>query len=159
MLRSLHVPQRARLIWSVHKQGLVEGMVPEISQLSKSTSVSVFEGKRMDIAAVLGEGLTGKRENGPVGVVVCGPPGMADEVRARISLGGVEHVGNPLCSWMRLLAGEGPWPLETGYTLSDIDPRVIEFGYIFCSVPQYLRGVLSTGLAEVSIVMLLSRGL
>ncbi|KAI7774855.1 hypothetical protein LA080_007749 [Diaporthe eres] len=85
VLRSFHVPQRARLIWSVRKQGLVEGMVSEISQLSKITSVSVFEEKRMDIAAVLGEGLTGKRENGPVGVVVCGPPGVADEVRARIS--------------------------------------------------------------------------
>lgn len=85
VLRSFHVPQRAQLIWSVRKQGLVEGMAPEMSQLPKSIGVSIFVGKRMDIAAVLSEGLVGESEKGPVGIVVCGPPGMADEVRARIS--------------------------------------------------------------------------
>lgn len=60
-------------------------MVPEISQLSKDINVSVHVGKRMDIAAVLSEGLGEDGEKGPVGVVVCGPPGMADEVLARVS--------------------------------------------------------------------------
>ncbi|KAG6353314.1 hypothetical protein INS49_007486 [Diaporthe citri] len=85
VLRSFRVPQRARLIWGVRKQGLVEGMAPEMSQLSKNISVSIFVGKRMGIAAVLGEGLAGEGEKGPAGIVVCGPPGMADEARARIS--------------------------------------------------------------------------
>lgn len=34
---------------------------------------------------------------------------------------------------------------------------LVEFGYTLCPVPEYLGGVLLTGLAEVSIVMLLSR--
>lgn len=85
VLRSFHVPHRARLIWGVRKQGPVEGIAPEMSQLSKNISVSVFVGKPMHIAQILSEGLAGEGEKGPVGIVVCGPPGMADEVRARIS--------------------------------------------------------------------------
>lgn len=41
VLRSFHVPQRAQLFWGVRKQGLVEGMGPEISQSSKDIIVSV----------------------------------------------------------------------------------------------------------------------
>lgn len=85
VLRSFHVPERARLIWGVRKRGLVEGMAPEMSKLSKNISVSVFVEERMDIAAVLGEELAGEGGKGPVGIMVCGPPGMADEVRERIS--------------------------------------------------------------------------
>lgn len=60
-------------------------MRPEISQLSKDIIVSVYVGKRLDIAAALSEGLAREGDQGSVGIVVCGPPGMADEVRARIS--------------------------------------------------------------------------
>lgn len=93
VLRSFHSPERAQLFWGVRKQGLVEGLGPEMSQLSQLIKVIVHVGKRMDIATVLGEEIVGDGGKGPVGVIVCGPPGMADEVRARVSELGRSKVG------------------------------------------------------------------
>lgn len=93
VLRSFHTPERAQLFWGVREKGLVDGLGPEISQLSQGIKIVVNVGKRMDIAAILREAMVGNGEKGPVGVVVCGPPGMADEVRARVSELGRSAVG------------------------------------------------------------------
>ncbi|KAH8771946.1 hypothetical protein F5883DRAFT_665141 [Diaporthe sp. PMI_573] len=84
------------LIWGVRKQGLVEVMAPEISQLSNNINVSVHFGKRMDIAAVFSQGLAGDGQKGPVGVFICGPRGMADEVQAKVSELGRSAAGKKL---------------------------------------------------------------
>ena len=36
---------------------------------------------RMDVSEVVREEVLGREDRGPVGIVVCGPPSMADDVR------------------------------------------------------------------------------
>jgi hypothetical protein len=71
-------------------------MAPEISQLSNNINVSVHFGKRMDIAAVFSQGLAGDGQKGPVGVFICGPRCMADEVQAKVSELGRSAAGKKL---------------------------------------------------------------
>ncbi|KAF6798242.1 Ferric reductase transmembrane component 3-like protein 2 [Colletotrichum sojae] len=84
LLRSLEAPRRSRLVWGVRNNSLVEGLAPELAQLLSHAEISISVGERINIYQVLHEELARDDEKGPVGVVVCGPAGMADDVRATL---------------------------------------------------------------------------
>ncbi|TLD23721.1 hypothetical protein PspLS_06922 [Pyricularia sp. CBS 133598] len=75
---------RSRLVWGVRDGSLPAALAPELAALQNAgVEVETTVGKRVDVAAVLEhEVLAG---GGLLGVVVCGPPGMADEVRAKVA--------------------------------------------------------------------------
>lgn len=74
MLRS-H-PGRVRLLWGVRNIGIVDSMSDNLKGISKE----IFVGKRMNIRDELEKELGESKES--AAVVVSGPAGMADEVRA-----------------------------------------------------------------------------
>ncbi|OBR13251.1 Ferric reductase transmembrane component 4 [Colletotrichum higginsianum IMI 349063] len=83
--RSFEAPRRSRLVWGVRHETLVAALEPEMAQLPKHVGLSIKIGERINIDAVLREELARDGESGPVGIVVCGPPSMTDEVRSRLS--------------------------------------------------------------------------
>lgn len=85
ILHSFEAPRRSRLVWGVRYDGLVTGLQSELAHLSNTVEVSIKTGERINIETVLREELAEASEKGPVGVVVCGPPSMTDEVRVRLS--------------------------------------------------------------------------
>ncbi|TLD03965.1 hypothetical protein PgNI_11403 [Pyricularia grisea] len=75
---------RGRLVWGVRDGSLPAALAPELASLQTAGfEVETSVGKRVDVAAVLEQELLAG--GGLLGVVVCGPPGMADEVRARVA--------------------------------------------------------------------------
>ncbi|KAM0345823.1 hypothetical protein ACHAPU_006176 [Fusarium lateritium] len=79
---------KKKLFWGVRTEPLVDAVravIPRIhtaqdgQEVWNDFDVSISIGKRFDLRAVLGEELRGVE--GGTTVVVCGPPGMADEVR------------------------------------------------------------------------------
>ncbi|GKT73908.1 ferric-chelate reductase [Colletotrichum tofieldiae] len=85
IVRSFEAPRRSRLVWGVRHENLVTALAPETAQLPNHVDFSIKVGERINIDAVLREELARDGEKGPVGIVVCGPPSMTDEVRSRIS--------------------------------------------------------------------------
>ncbi|OLN96039.1 Ferric reductase transmembrane component 3-like protein 2 [Colletotrichum chlorophyti] len=85
ILRSFEAPRRSRLVWGLRNNSLVRGLGPELEQLSKHVEVTISVGERVSIETILREELARGGEKGPVGIVVCGPPSMADEVRRKVS--------------------------------------------------------------------------
>ncbi|KAL1953130.1 hypothetical protein VTO42DRAFT_3565 [Malbranchea cinnamomea] len=73
---------RARVCWSVRSNALARAIQPEIQQLLDSNvEVETTVGSRLPLERIIREELGRQDEKGHVGVVVCGPAGMADEVR------------------------------------------------------------------------------
>jgi len=85
LLTGSEASSQARLFWGVRKQALVDGLAPEISQLPSNVQADISVGKRLDLGVILRAELVGIGERGLLGIVVCGPPGMADEVRQIVS--------------------------------------------------------------------------
>tara|TARA_R110002060_G_scaffold9310_5_gene13897 strand:- start:751 stop:2178 length:1428 start_codon:yes stop_codon:yes gene_type:complete len=77
----------AKLLWSNRKSGLLTELQPVLAALPSNLLVETSIGGRFDLDAVLSKELAGsvKTGNGILGVVVCGPPGMADDVRRKLS--------------------------------------------------------------------------
>ncbi|KAH6712471.1 hypothetical protein BKA61DRAFT_633760 [Leptodontidium sp. MPI-SDFR-AT-0119] len=75
-----------KLFWSNRKSGLETELRPVLAALPNSLQVVTSVGERLDLDAILSKELVGSnKENYLLGVVVCGPPGMADDVRQKIS--------------------------------------------------------------------------
>lgn len=85
----------ARLFWATRKEGLAAVVAPALAALPGSVAVETVVGQRLDLDGILekalaerGRGLeAGEGEgdgDGPLGIVVCGPPGMADHVRYKV---------------------------------------------------------------------------
>ncbi|KAL0933681.1 ferric-chelate reductase [Colletotrichum truncatum] len=82
-VRHSSVAGNTTLFWSSRHQGLVTALAPAIDSLPSSVKVETVVGERLKLEAILTkEMLAGS--GGPLAVVVCGPPGMADEVRSKI---------------------------------------------------------------------------
>jgi predicted ferric reductase len=73
---------RAHIFWGVKHDDIVRAIAPEIRQLEATgVSVETSIGTRMEVKDVVREEVLGREDTGPVGIVVCGPPSMADDVR------------------------------------------------------------------------------
>ncbi|TLD37959.1 hypothetical protein E2P81_ATG03634 [Venturia nashicola] len=73
-------PGRTKLYWGLRSLELHDALIADLVGVDKET----FVGQRMDVRAILEEELAGDRSKGAV-VVVSGPPGLADDVRAVVS--------------------------------------------------------------------------
>lgn len=79
-------PRGARLCWGMRNQSLLEAYKDEIAGLPPAVQVEISAGSRLAIKGILkGELCETSNDKGPIGVVVCGPPGMADEVRQTVT--------------------------------------------------------------------------
>lgn len=72
---------RSRLFWGAKHDDIVRAIQPELQQLSTSVAVETTIGTRLSVTEILREELLRDDEKGDLGVVVCGPGSMADEVR------------------------------------------------------------------------------
>jgi predicted ferric reductase len=79
--RFTNVP--SRLFWSTRKTGLAAAIEPALSALPGSVEMDTAVGQRLDIDGILEKAL-GETGEGMVGIVVCGPRGMADHVRHKV---------------------------------------------------------------------------
>ncbi|OLN95478.1 Ferric/cupric reductase transmembrane component 1-like protein 2 [Colletotrichum chlorophyti] len=71
-----------KLFWSSRYQGLVTALAPAIGSLPGSVHVETVVGERLKLKAILTKEMVMGPD--PLAIVVCGPPGMADEVRSEI---------------------------------------------------------------------------
>lgn len=76
----------ARLFWGLRNDSLRDGMSSLLDALPENVDVTTKVGERLDIAAIVEEELKVQTDvKGLVGVVVSGPPGMADDVRMAVA--------------------------------------------------------------------------
>ncbi|KAL8294636.1 hypothetical protein RB597_007747 [Gaeumannomyces tritici] len=74
----------ARLVWGVRDGSLPAALAGQLAGLGAGgVAVETSVGARVDVRAVVRDEMAAGR--GPLGVVVCGPPGMADDVRAAVA--------------------------------------------------------------------------
>lgn len=83
-LRQISKP--SRLFWGSRRAGLASAIAPVLEQLPANVQVETSVGQRLALEGILYTALTTKAEadDGPVGIVVCGPAGMADQVRHKV---------------------------------------------------------------------------
>lgn len=89
-LRKVSTPRNGKLFWSVRQRGILDTHRSELESLSSAVQVRTVVGERIDLGEVVRQEMaetSGKREDGKelLGIVVCGPAGMADEVRQAVS--------------------------------------------------------------------------
>ncbi|KAL2753813.1 hypothetical protein ACRALDRAFT_2126729 [Sodiomyces alcalophilus JCM 7366] len=74
---------RTRVCWGMRSDDLFQAVTPELERLSADRPGILFEtsiGARLPIADILRDELL-REDTGDIGIIVCGPPGMADECR------------------------------------------------------------------------------
>lgn len=77
---------RRRVFWGVRNPSIVDECNRGILDLPAEVEVETSIGKRLDIRSILSDELLSQTcERGPVGIVVCGPPEMADDVRNNVA--------------------------------------------------------------------------
>ncbi|KAJ3532751.1 hypothetical protein NMY22_g7616 [Coprinellus aureogranulatus] len=84
---------RSRLEWGVRTESLVLALESELAALTrglKTTTVNTIVGQRLRVAEIVKEELEKEGDTGNLGVVVCGPNSMADDVRAAVAEYGVK---------------------------------------------------------------------
>lgn len=74
---------KTQLFWSNRQEGLLTAFAPALAGLPRSVQVETAVGRRLDLPTILSKEMAGP-QTGPLAVVVCGPPGMADDVRRAI---------------------------------------------------------------------------
>ncbi|KAK4121973.1 hypothetical protein N657DRAFT_647490 [Parathielavia appendiculata] len=76
-------PSARRLVWSTRKQGLAAALEPALTSLPDSVVVDTAVGQRLDLDGILEKALADAETDdaGMIGIVVCGPPQMADACR------------------------------------------------------------------------------
>lgn len=80
--RSIAKP--SQLFWSMRKAGLSTSMKAALSALPSTIEVDVCSTQRLDVNSILEKAMAAGGSDGPVGIVVCGPPGMADDIRLKV---------------------------------------------------------------------------
>ncbi|KAH7149028.1 ferric reductase like transmembrane component-domain-containing protein [Dactylonectria estremocensis] len=76
----------ARVYWGLRDDALQKELASDFSSLPVGVEVVVNVGERLDIASLVESELVGEDgSGGPVGILVSGPPGMADDVRMAVS--------------------------------------------------------------------------
>ena len=85
-LRDFPPTRRSRLHWGTRRQALLDALAPELARLPVGTEVATTVGTRLDIAGILRkESAWAGPDEGSLGIVVCGPASMADDVRAEVA--------------------------------------------------------------------------
>ncbi|KAF5025721.1 hypothetical protein F66182_2188 [Fusarium sp. NRRL 66182] len=75
-----------KLFWSSRHAGLVTALTPALAELSGSVQIETAVGERLNVKEILAQELAGGSKNDDaLAIVVCGPPGMADEVREEVA--------------------------------------------------------------------------
>jgi hypothetical protein len=74
-----------RLFWSNRKPDLADEMAPILAQLTANVQLETTVGQRLDLESILRKELLSDIDGGLLAIIVCGPPGMADEVREKIT--------------------------------------------------------------------------
>jgi hypothetical protein len=76
-----------KLFWSSRKHGLVTALAPTLNAFPPNVKVETLIGQRFDFEAIIFKELVDLDggEQGPLGIVVSGPPGLADDVRATLT--------------------------------------------------------------------------
>jgi hypothetical protein len=80
-------PKELKLFWSSRNAGLVAALTPTLTALSSSVEVNTIVRERFDLGLIVREALI-RNEGGseaPLAIVVSGPPGLADDVRLRVT--------------------------------------------------------------------------
>lgn len=81
-----HGSRRSRLFWGMRNSILLDTFSAELAALPESVQVETSVGPRLRIFDILRDELTCEaQDKGPIGIVVCGPPGMADDVRHAVT--------------------------------------------------------------------------
>lgn len=83
VLRSYAGPE-SRLYWSVKHDDIVGALASEMQQLEGRMKTEVRVGERLDLQAIVRDEVLANKASGDIGIMVCGPPGMADEVRRAV---------------------------------------------------------------------------
>ncbi|KAK5659571.1 hypothetical protein OQA88_773 [Cercophora sp. LCS_1] len=73
----------SQLFWATRKAGLSDSVKAALTALPSSVEVETTVGQRLDLDVILEKAL-GTADGGPLGIVVCGPAGMADHVRHKV---------------------------------------------------------------------------
>lgn len=77
---------RRRLCWGVRNSSVVDECNKDVLNIPAAVQIDTSVGRRLDIAAIVSEELLSRSgERGAVGIVVCGPPEMADAVRNEVT--------------------------------------------------------------------------
>lgn len=83
-----HVAVPSSIFWGTRKGGLVESLQPALAALrTGSVEVETVVGQRLNLDAILYKALVVRDgcHEGLVGIVVCGPPAMSDQVRRKVT--------------------------------------------------------------------------
>ncbi|TEB30520.1 hypothetical protein FA13DRAFT_1774686 [Coprinellus micaceus] len=78
----------SRLEWGVRGESLVHALEPELTALTRGAGAAVVNtsiGQRLKIVDIVREELEKESDKGDLGIVVCGPNSMADDVRAVVA--------------------------------------------------------------------------
>ncbi|KAG2008241.1 metalloreductase [Coprinopsis cinerea AmutBmut pab1-1] len=77
---------RARVAWGMRNEWLLRAVESDLAALNRTTvHVETSIGERLDVVRLLREELMESEDAGDLGVVVCGPSGMSDDVRNAVS--------------------------------------------------------------------------
>ncbi|PGH27483.1 hypothetical protein AJ80_00723 [Polytolypa hystricis UAMH7299] len=74
----------SKLYWSIRKSGLATALAPTLDALPGNVQIETTVGQRLDLDSILEREMLGAIDDGPLAIVVCGPPGMADDVRQKV---------------------------------------------------------------------------
>ncbi|KAF3936312.1 hypothetical protein ABW19_dt0208634 [Dactylella cylindrospora] len=84
-LHAFGAPRKARLFWGVRTSCLIDALSKEMADLPASVHIETAVGKRLDVKGILQDELASRIGGGLLGIVVCGPPGLADDVRHQVT--------------------------------------------------------------------------
>lgn len=75
---------RSRVWWGAKHDDIIRAIQPEVRQLGPSVELETVVGSRLPVSDILRDELLRDDEKGNVGIVVCGPASMADDVRRAV---------------------------------------------------------------------------
>jgi predicted ferric reductase len=90
----LRTTKNANLFWSIRKPTLASSLAFALGTLPGNVQVETTIGQRLDLHSILSLKMLSTKDADPIAIVVCGPPGMADDVRRMIT---EMARTNPLC--------------------------------------------------------------
>ncbi|KAF1828647.1 hypothetical protein BDW02DRAFT_603242 [Decorospora gaudefroyi] len=77
-----------KLFWSSRKSGLVNNLTPTLNAFPSNVKVEILVGQRFNLDSIISQELIdhdGTGSKGLLAIVVSGPPGLADDVRVKVT--------------------------------------------------------------------------
>lgn len=76
-----------KLFWSSRKSGLITDLMPTLNAFPPNVKVKTLVGQRFDLESIIFQELVDHNgtSKGPLGIIISGPPGMADDVRFKVT--------------------------------------------------------------------------